>query len=186
MLDDKDVREGHVGGSENRDPITGAPGAHPVGTGVGAAGGAAAGAAIGSVAGPAGTLVGGAIGAVAGGLVGKGVAEGIDPTVEDAYWREQHTTKPYYEGTYDYDTDYAPAYRYGWESRSQYQDRKFDDVDSDLERNWEKAKQKSRLSWEKAKLATRDAWHRIDDRHDHTHHSHDHTTTGHVDPNRKL
>ena len=31
----------------NRDPITGAPGAHPVGTGVGAAGGGAAGAAIG-------------------------------------------------------------------------------------------------------------------------------------------
>ena len=41
----------------NRDPISGAPGAHPVGTGVGAiAGGAAAGAAVGTVAGPVGTL----------------------------------------------------------------------------------------------------------------------------------
>ena len=30
----------------NRDPITGTPGAHPVGTGVGAAGGGSAGAAI--------------------------------------------------------------------------------------------------------------------------------------------
>jgi hypothetical protein len=164
MLDDKDVREGTTGGSENRDPITGAPGAHPVGTGVGAAGGAAAGAAIGSVAGPAGTLVGGAIGAVAGGLVGKGVAEGIDPTVEDAYWRDNHSTRPYYEKDYNYDNDYAPAYRYGWESRSRYQGRKFDEVDNDLSRDWETNKGSSRLDWDRAKLATRDAWHRVEER----------------------
>ena len=68
-------------GSANRDPLTGAPGAHPIGTGVGAAaGGIAAGAAVGSVAGPVGTAVGAAVGAVAGGLAGKGVAENIDPT----------------------------------------------------------------------------------------------------------
>ena len=73
---------GVAGGSENRDPITGTPGAHPVGTGVGAAaGGIAAGAAAGSVAGPVGTVVGAAVGAVAGGLAGKGVAEKVDPTV---------------------------------------------------------------------------------------------------------
>ena len=73
---------GVTGGSENRDPISGAPGAHPVGTGVGAAaGGIAAGAAAGSVAGPVGTVVGAAVGAVAGGLAGKGVAEKVDPTV---------------------------------------------------------------------------------------------------------
>jgi hypothetical protein len=42
----------------NRDPLTGAPGSHPVGTGLGAiAGGAAAGAATGTVAGPIGTVV---------------------------------------------------------------------------------------------------------------------------------
>jgi uncharacterized protein (TIGR02271 family) len=70
-------------GSANRDPITGTPGAHPVGTGVGAvAGGVAAGAAVGTVAGPIGTAVGAAVGAVAGGLAGKGVAEEVDPTVE--------------------------------------------------------------------------------------------------------
>lgn len=164
MLDDKDVREGLVDGTENRDPITGAPGAHPVGTGVGAAGGALAGGAIGSVAGPAGTLVGGAIGAVAGGLVGKGVAEGIDPTVEEAYWRENYTTRPYYEEDYTYEEDYAPAYRYGWESRSRIHDRSFDEADSDLERNWDSARAKSRLNWEKAKHASRDAWHRIEER----------------------
>lgn len=68
-------------GSANLDPITGAPGAHPVGTGVGAvAGGVAAGAAAGTVAGPVGTAVGAAVGAVAGGLAGKKVAEKERPT----------------------------------------------------------------------------------------------------------
>ena len=68
-------------GSANRDPLTGEPGAHPVGTAVGAAaGGIAAGAAAGSVAGPVGTVVGAVVGAVAGGAAGKGVAETVDPT----------------------------------------------------------------------------------------------------------
>ena len=75
----------------NRDPITGAPGAHPVGTGIGAiAGGAAVGAAIGTVAGPLGTGIGMAAGAIAGGLAGNGIAEKIDPTAEDAYWRTSY------------------------------------------------------------------------------------------------
>ena len=44
---DKDNRMDKDRGTDaNRDPITGAPGAHPVGTGVGATGGGAAGAAI--------------------------------------------------------------------------------------------------------------------------------------------
>lgn len=51
----------------NLDPSTGAPGAHPVGTGVGAAAGGATGAAVGSVGGPIGTAVGAVIGAVVGG-----------------------------------------------------------------------------------------------------------------------
>ena len=38
----------------NRDPITGEPGSHPIGTAVGGMGGAAAGAAIGAIGGPLG------------------------------------------------------------------------------------------------------------------------------------
>jgi len=65
----------------NRDPLTGEPRSHPIGTGVGAvAGGAAAGAATGTVAGPIGTGIGAAVGAVAGGLAGKAAAEKFDPT----------------------------------------------------------------------------------------------------------
>ena len=146
----------------NRDPITGEPGAHPVGAGLGAvAGGAAAGAAGGAVAGPVGMAVGAVIGGVAGGLAGKGVAESIDPTAEDAYWRENHVSRPYYHANHTYD-DYGPAYRYGWESRSRHPGKRFDDVESDLENGWDKVKAQSRLGWDHAKHATRDAWDRVE------------------------
>src|SRR5688500_16560007 len=94
----------------NRDPITGTPGAHPVGTGIGATGGGAAGAAIGTaVGGPVGAAVGLAAGAIVGGLAGKGAGEAVNPTVEDTYWREQHAREPYYDRNYTYE-DYGPAY----------------------------------------------------------------------------
>lgn len=91
---ERDPRQGapqaqsSVIGDLHADPLTGEPGAHPVGTGVGAvAGAAAAGAATGAIAGPVGALIGLAVGAVVGGLAGKGVAEVIDPTAEEAYRR---------------------------------------------------------------------------------------------------
>jgi uncharacterized protein (TIGR02271 family) len=64
----------------NRDPITGEPRSHPVGTGAGAAAGGATGAAVGMAGGPIGAGVGAAVGAVAGGLAGKGTAEHFNPT----------------------------------------------------------------------------------------------------------
>jgi phage tail tape-measure protein len=64
----------------NPDPLTGTPGAHPVGTGLGAVGGAAAGASIGAAAGPVGAAVGTVVGAVAGALAGRGAAEAVNPT----------------------------------------------------------------------------------------------------------
>ena len=145
----------------NRDPITGAPGAHPVGTGVGAAGGAAAGAAIGSVAGPIGTVVGLVAGAVAGGLTGKAVAESIDPTVEDAYWKDNYSTRPYAERGVAYD-EYQPAYRTGYEGYTKYQGKRFDDVENDLKSDYERSKGNGKLTWERAKQATRDAWHKVE------------------------
>lgn len=147
----------------NRDPLTREPGSHPIGTGVGAAGGAATGAAIGgAVGGPVGAAVGGVAGAIAGGAAGHAVAEGLDPTVEDEYWRSSFTTRPYYRAGSTYE-DYEPAYRYGWESatRPEYRGREFDDIDSDLERGWEKAKGKTRESWRDVKAAARDAWDRV-------------------------
>lgn len=148
--------------SANRDPISGAPGAHPVGTGFGAViGGAAAGAATGTVAGPAGTLVGAAVGAVLGGLAGKGVAEMVDPTVEDAYWRENYMARPYV-GDAPYD-DFGPAYAYGVEAFSTYPSRSYDEIEPELSRKWATARGTSSLEWDRAKHATKDAWSRVSD-----------------------
>ena len=147
----------------NRDPITGAPGSHPVGTGLGAAaGGMAAGAAAGSVAGPVGTVAGAAIGAVAGGLAGKAIAEKIDPTVEQAYWRENYTGRPYVTKGATFD-DWGPAYGYGVDSYMKYSRRKFEDVESELGRDWQRATGKSALTWEQATHAARDSFQRASD-----------------------
>lgn len=116
----------------NRDPITGAPGSHPVGTGVGAA---------------------------VGGIAGKGLAEAIDPTSEAAYWRDNYRTRPYASAA-SFD-DYGPAYGYGVSAYLKYPGRSFNDVESDLSRNWNSVRGKSSLGWDGARNATRDAWDRL-------------------------
>ena len=147
---------------DNRDPLTGAPGSHPVGTGVGAVGGGVAGAAIGTaVGGPVGGAVGAAAGAVVGGLAGKGTAEAINPTDQDAYWRANYTTRPYYTVGETYDL-YRPAYTYGWESYGLYRGRTFDEVEDDLRTGWNRTEHAAKLSWERAKNAVRDAWHLVE------------------------
>lgn len=146
----------------NSDPITGQPGAHPVGTGVGAAGAGAAGAAIGGlVGGPVGAVIGATVGAVSGGLAGKQAAEAIDPTVEDEYWRHNHATQPYVEKGRKYE-DYQPAYRTGYESYARHADtnKTYEQVEPELKSEYEKNYGGTGLAWEKAKPATRDAWNR--------------------------
>lgn len=146
----------------NLDPLSGATGAHPVGTGLGAAvGGAAAGAAVGTIAGPVGTAVGAAVGAVVGGLAGKGVAEAIDPTAEAKYWETAYASRPYVAAGTAY-RDYEPAYRYGWESRAQYADRSWEELAPELAAGWPHRAGASSLNWDRAEPAVRDAWYRLD------------------------
>jgi uncharacterized protein YcfJ len=148
--------------SANRDPLSGAPGAHPIGTAIGAAaGGIAAGAAAGTLAaGPIGTAVGAAIGAVAGGLGGKTIAEHYDPTVEEAHWRDRFEREPYFQGGMTFD-DYAPAYRLGGESRSRIADKSFEDVEDQLADRYDQVRGESRLDWDDAREATRAGWNRL-------------------------
>ena len=145
--------------SFNLDPITKAPGSHPIGTGLGAAaGGAAAGAAVGTVAGPAGTLAGAVIGAVVGGLAGKGIAESVNPTAEEAYWRINHYRQSYANGrAYDL---YGPAYRNGYEGYAEYgaaYDR-FEDRELVLRKSYEA--NTPELVWADARPASQAAWQR--------------------------
>jgi hypothetical protein len=144
----------------NPDPITGAPGSHPVGTGIGAAGGAATGAVVGSVGGPIGAMVGGVAGAVVGGLVGKGIGEAVDPS-EDRYWRDTYATRPYYRDGYAYDA-YEPAYRLGYNAYDSHGQSRgdFDDVSQELRDTYEQRRGRSPLKWDDAQHAARDAWER--------------------------
>jgi hypothetical protein len=151
----------------NKDPITGTPGSHPIGTGLGAAaggvaGGIGAGALAGSAGGPVGTVVGAVVGAVAGGLAGKGIAEAIDPTAEESYWRENYSRRPYVQKGSSFD-EYGPAYRYGVDSYGRSKGRTFEQAEPDLKRGWEKAKGRSTLSWDRARDASRDSWQRVSD-----------------------
>jgi hypothetical protein len=158
-------RDNAPGRDANRDPITGEPGAHPVGTGAGAAAAGVAGGLIGSLAGPIGTAVGAAIGGVAGGLAGKGVAEAVNPTEEDTYWRQNYASRDYVDRSKKYD-DYAPAYRMGWESCcvNVPAGRTFDQVEPDLAREWDSHRGRSGLGWMQARPAARDAWDRAESR----------------------
>ncbi len=135
---------------------------HPVGESVGAASGAAAGMATGAVVGgPVGAVVGAAVGAVAGGMAGHGVAAAFDPEVEDRYWRDNYSTRPYVASGSTYD-DYRDAYRYGGESAASRTYRTFDEAETSLEAGWDQARAKSRLAWRDAREAVRDGWHRVE------------------------
>lgn len=128
----------------------------------GVAGAMAAGAAIGGMTGPVGAVVGAAVGAATGALAGRGVANAADPDLEEGYWRDNYTGRPYVEADYTYD-DYGPAYRYGAEAYNRHPGRGFDELEADLGRDWESSRGKSSLRWEHAKHASRDAWQRVSD-----------------------
>jgi hypothetical protein len=137
--------------SRNPDPITGAPGSHPIGTGLGAAaGGAATGAAVGTVAGPVGTAV--------------GVAEKINPTAEDAYWRENHERQSYAKGR-PYD-DFQPAYQVGYQGFAEYggSGRGFTEYEAELRRRYET--NQPRLGWDEARPASEAAWRKFENPED--------------------
>jgi len=159
--------------NKSADPAKKSAASHPIGTGIGAAAGAAAGvvgaaatgAAMGTTTGPIGAAAGAAIGAAVGGLVGKDLAEQFDSSDEESYWRDNYATRPYVRKG-DHFEEYAPAYRYGWESYNRHVGRKFDDNEIDLQRGWDDVKGKSRLTWEQARQASRDAWNRIASRVD--------------------
>ncbi|WOD37441.1 hypothetical protein [Nodosilinea sp. E11] len=154
----------HPHSDSNPDPITGEQGARPVGTGVGAVGAGTIGTAVGViVGGPVGGAVGAVVGSVAGGLLGKGVAETLDPTIEDHYWRQNYSSRPYIEPNYTYD-DYSPAYRTGYEGYSTYsrQGLSYQQAEPHLKQRYEEQYGAGRLGWDRARYASQDAWHRLE------------------------
>jgi hypothetical protein len=146
----------------NRDPITGTPGAHPLGTTAGATSGAVAGAVAGmAVGGPVGSMIGIAVGTVTGELAGKSAAEAVNPTAEELFWKETYIREPFYvKGrTYEY---YAPGFRAGWEGRVRHDGRTFEAAEPALKVGYELAQSELDPSWHDIRPAARAAWERVD------------------------
>jgi hypothetical protein len=144
----------------NADPLTGEAGAHPVATGIGAAAVGAAGLAAATVvAGPVGIAAAMIGGAFIGGYVGKAAGELIDPTAEEAFWREQHPRQPYAQAA-EHSDDYFAAYRVGYAGYALHgRDRSFEEAESDLRATYEQSG--ATLPWEQARAATHAAWDRV-------------------------
>lgn len=144
---------------KNTDPITGEPGAHPVGTGVGAAGGTITGAALGAaIGGPTGTAVGTVVGGIAAAYGAHGVAEAMNPTIEEEkYLRERHQKQPFVKAGYTY-AHYAQAYRTGYEGFHKYPGKAYEKIENDLALDYERNKAESALPWDHARHAVRAAW----------------------------
>jgi hypothetical protein len=147
-------------GRRNADPITSAPGSHPIETGIGAAAvGAAGGMAAGAFAGPVGAALGAAVGAVAGGYAGKGLGEMIDPTTDDQWLRENFESRPYVQEGDTFEK-YQPAYRYGAEAESRYGTEKFDRIEGDLESKWHDRTTSPAMRWKHVRDAVKDSYER--------------------------
>jgi hypothetical protein len=90
-------------------------------------------------------------------------AQAPDADAEDRYWHDNYLSRPYTDDTLSYD-HYRPAYRYGWESRTRFAGRRWDEVERELEKGWRESRGQSRLGWTDARQAARDAWQRVDNR----------------------
>lgn len=138
---------------------------HGLGKGAGAAAGAVTGGAIGSAVGPVGTAAGAVVGAVVGGVAGYAaggaIAEAVNPTEYDDHFRNNYSSANYYSDRYTWN-DYQPAYQYGYNTYGQYKGQRFEDVEPQLERDWNSARGQSAMAWNDAKGAVRDGWHYIE------------------------
>ena len=90
----------------------------------------------------------------------KEIAKWIDPAAEEAYWRENYSSRPYVARGTAFN-EYRTAYRYGVDAYALHEGRRFEQAEPQLMPGWDRAKGLSSLTWEDAKHATRDAWQRV-------------------------
>ena len=122
-----------------------------------ALGGAVSAALVGSVAGPVGPVIGAALGAIAAGIGGNTVAKSVDAEAEAACWQDNFRDRPHVHSGASFD-DCAPAYGHGVAIFMKYPDSSFEEVESELPREWNASRSASRLEWEHEREASLDAW----------------------------
>jgi hypothetical protein len=84
----------------------------------------------------------------------------VDPGTEEAYWRANFKREIYYEKGLTYD-DYHAAYRTGWEGRARHRGKAFEEVERELQADYQRNRAGSRLTWDRSKHAVRAAWERF-------------------------
>jgi hypothetical protein len=84
---------------------------------------------------------------------------------EDEYWRDQYNFQTYYQSGLTYE-DYEPAYRTGYEGFGHFhrEDKNYEEVEPQLQRQFGLNAATSRLNWEQAKDAVRDGWYHMENR----------------------
>src|SRR5688572_9270277 len=141
-----------------------------VGEGIGGASGIAAGAAVGSLGGPVGTVIGALAGAIGGWWAGRSVAEGVHDFTDDddKHYRTQYSSasRPLADATPSSTTrsydDVRPAYQLGHLAgrNPDYAGRKFEDVETDLQRGWTGDVAAKHGDWTTVRPYARDAYDR--------------------------
>lgn len=79
---------------------------------------------------------------------------------EDSYLRYKLKNLAYADSVVAYDS-YAPAYRFGISAYSIYNGRDFNEIEPQLAKDWDTARDYSNLDWDAAKIATKDAYMRL-------------------------
>lgn len=135
---------------------------HVLPAGAGAVAAGATGAAIGAVvAGPPGLVIGAVAGGAIGAVLGDRVAQAADEREELGHFEQIHREMPYYVDGMSWD-DYAPAYRYGLDTFRTHGGRAFADAEPELETDWTRARDASRLNWAQARAAVEHTWRELD------------------------
>lgn len=83
----------------------------------------------------------------------------VDAATEEAYWKRHFSGEKYGERDAAYVT-YQPAFRVGYVGRNRYPGKTFEEVERDLQRDYDRQSGSSTLPWARARFAVLDAWNR--------------------------
>jgi hypothetical protein len=127
------------------------------GEATGAVAGALAGGALGAAAGPIGAVIGAAAGGFVGTKTAEGIAEAPDRDAYTQHFSSGYSQAPYFRSGSEW-RDYDPAYQYGYDTFARHSGRRFEEIEPELARDWDRSRQRSRLGWNEARDAVRDGW----------------------------
>lgn len=91
---------------------------------------------------------------------GSYVSADSDWTADENFWRTNYASRPYASDDRGFEY-YRSAYRYGHDSAKRHGASRWNDVEDDVRRGWEKFEGRGERAWEQISGAVRDAWDRV-------------------------